>query len=142
MTAYAVYEEKGARQLPLAERVAALTLVRDGFNWGAFWLSGVWLAAKGHWLALALWAGALVAIAGLIALLGLSAGAYVWLWLAMSAATGLEAAGLERERLERADARGLGVVLGRSRADCEYAALLRLGLAIERERQEARSADA
>lgn len=141
MTAFAIYEEKGARHLPLDDRVAALTFVKDGFHWRAFWFSGAWLAVKGHWRALALWVVALVLIGGLLLLMGFGVEAYVWLWLALSLLTGLEAGSLEHGRLEREGARALGFVSGGSRADCELRALARLGATIERERQEVQSAD-
>ena len=142
MTAYAVYEEKNARHLPLDERVEELAFVKDGFHWGAFVLSGIWLAIKGHWLALVIWAAALIIGGALIWLLGLGEEALVWLWLASALLVGLEAGGLERDKLEAADAQEIAFVSGSSRADYEGAAVARLASIIQRERQDSGSADA
>ena len=85
MKSFAIYETKNARHLPLAERVESLTLVKDGFHWGAFVLSGVWLGLKGHWQALAIWAAAMIVGGALIWLFGLGAEGLVWLWLGVRA---------------------------------------------------------
>jgi hypothetical protein len=142
MTAYAILEDKEAHRLPVAERAEALTLVKDGFHWRAFWLSGLWLAGKGHWQALGLWLGALVGIAGLLRLAGFGPEAFVWLWLALALIVGFEAATLERDRLARKEAREIGYVSGATAADCEQAAIARLATHIERERQSIGSVDA
>jgi hypothetical protein len=142
MTAYAVYEQKDARRLPLEARVEALTFVKDGFSWSAFLFSGAWLAIKGHWRALALWLTGLAVTAGLLAVLGLSADAFIWLWLAMSLIAGFEAAGLERDKLEREYCREIGWVRGSTQAECEQAAMARLRMRIDSERQYSESSDA
>jgi hypothetical protein len=142
MAAYAVYEEKDARRLPLTERAEALTFVKDGFSWSAFALSGPWLAFKGHWRALAVWVAALVVLGGLFAILGLGPLAYGSAWLALALVVGFEASALERDHLERKERREVGYVTGGSRADCEQTALARLADRIEGERQHSELADA
>lgn len=142
MKTFAIYETKNARHLPLAERVDALTLVKDGFHWGAFLLSGLWLLWKGHGRAFLMWAGALVVIGGVLALLGLGSASFVWLWLAAALVVGFEAGGLERDRLEAVEAQEIAFVSGGSRADCEVVAVARLASIIQSERQESGLADA
>lgn len=142
MTAYAVYEEKNARHLPLEERVNALAFVKDGFHWRAFLLSGAWLALKGHWRALAIWAATMIFVGAPIWLLGLGVSGLVWLWLALALLIGLEATGLERGKLEAEEAQEIAFVSGSSRTDCEGAAVARLASIIQRERQESGLADA
>lgn len=142
MSAYAVYELKEARWLPAEARAESLVLVRDGFRWSAFLLSGFWLAWCRHWRALALWLGAMVLGTALLYLLGFAAGAFVCLWLALALVVGMEASGLERDALLARDGRELGYVTGDRKSDCEAVALKRLASVIEAERQASESADA
>lgn len=142
MKTFAIYETKNARHLPSAERVEALRLVTDGFHWGAFLLSGLWLLWKGHGRAFLMWAGGLVVIGGVLALLGLDPLSFAWLWLAAAFVVGFEAGGLERDRLEAGEAQEIGYVAAGSRVDCEGAAVARLASIIQRERQDSGSADA
>jgi hypothetical protein len=142
VSAYAIYEVKDARRLPAQARADALVLVRDGFSWRAFLLSGLWLALRRHWRALALWLGAMVAGAAAVYLLGLGPEALAWLWLALALAVGTEAAGLERDALLAQSGRELGYVTGDRLSDCEAAAVKRLAAVIEAERQASESADA
>lgn len=142
MSAYAVYELKEARRMPSEARAEALVLVRDGFHWGAFLLSGLWLAWGRHWRALVIWLVAIMVGGLLLFGLGLGMDAFVCLWLAAALLIGHEAATLEGERLLADAGREIGYVTGDSRGDCEAAAVRRLAIAISAEQQANESADA
>ncbi|MFO1170615.1 MAG: DUF2628 domain-containing protein [Hyphomicrobiaceae bacterium] len=142
MSAYAVYELKEARRMPSEARAEALVLVRDGFNWVAFLLSGLWLAMGRHWRALLVWA-AVIAGGGLVMYaVGLGVDAFVGLWLAAAVVVGYEAADLEGERLLAGEGHEIGYVTGDSRGDCEVGAVRRLATMIAAEQQANESADA
>lgn len=142
MKTYAIYETKAARYLPVAKRVEALALVKDGFHWGAFLLSGIWLLWKGQGRVFLMWLGGLVVAGGLLLLLGFGFASLIWLWLAAALIIGFEAAGLERDGLDAEEATVIGYVAGGSRSDAEVAAVARLASVIDRERQDMGSADA
>ena len=131
-----------ARGRPAAERAEALVLVRDGFHWGAFVLSGLWLAWGRHWRALAVWVAAVGGGGLLLYATGFGADALCWLWLAAALVVGYEAADLEGERVLSRNGRAIGYVTGESRSDCEAGAVRRLASEIAAEQQANESADA
>ncbi|MEZ5926277.1 MAG: DUF2628 domain-containing protein [Hyphomicrobiaceae bacterium] len=142
MTTYVVYEEADARRLSPAERVEALMLVKDGFSWRAFLFSGIWLAARGLWGALALWAATLAVLGGGVWLVGLGPLAVIFVWIALALVVGFEASSLLRDQLEGEACQELGLVAGGARSDCETVAVAKLKSAIENERQQTSSIDA
>lgn len=142
MSAYAVYELKEARRMPAAERALALVLVRDGFHWGAFLLSGLWLAWGRHWRAFVAWLAVIAGGALVMYVVGLGPDAFVWLWIAAAVVVGCEAATLEGERVLSLDGHAIGYVTGGSFGDCEAGAIRRLATWIDAEQQGNESADA
>ncbi|WP_439816377.1 DUF2628 domain-containing protein [Zavarzinia sp. CC-PAN008] len=100
-------------------------LVPEGFSWGAFVFSWMWLAYRRLWLALGLFLGVLVAIGLARVLTGFDAGTHATLVLAAMVFLGLEGNDLRRARLEARGWRELGVVGARSLDEAEVAMLAR-----------------
>jgi hypothetical protein len=115
---YTVHEppEPGSDRI---DRGAELEFVKDGFSWLTAIFPPIGLLAKGLWLALIAY---LVGIGLLVWLLETLKVDGQWIGLVVSMIgiyLGFEASTLKRWKLERAGWRTLGVVNGRSIAECE-----------------------
>jgi hypothetical protein len=118
MSAYTVFEPRKPAG-SAAERAERFVFIRDGFSWGAFLLTPLWLLYRRLWLD---FIGSAVLIAALqvgLRLAGVGAGGRVLASTLIALLIGFEAASLRRWTLHRRGWRELGTVIGDGLDDAE-----------------------
>lgn len=118
MRNWLIYEPPGGARATLEDAEGFVT-VREGFSKAAFLFAPVWLALRGCWRALAIWAAAIACAALLTMLLGLRGGAAVMLVVLPNLAVGFEAAWIRARTLERRGYALAGSALARTREEAE-----------------------
>lgn len=118
MVTYTVHEppDPPADRIDRAERIE---FIRDGFSWGAFLLTPVWLLLRRLWLPFVAFMAVAIAIAAAFDALDAGTQWAVYLALAAQMVVGYEAGTLRRWSLDRRGWRRLGSVSGRNREECE-----------------------
>jgi hypothetical protein len=116
MRIYAVYLPSGLSMERASERAE---LVRQGFNWSAFFVTPVWALRHGHWLALALWFAWVLGVMATSWLANLETDAALALYSLGALAFGLEADRFRQARLTRKGFLMHGLTLGDSLGEAE-----------------------
>lgn len=120
MRNWLIYEPPGGAA-PTLDDAEKFVTVREGFSKAAFFLAPFWLAAKRCWLALAVWAVAMIAVLVAWGLAGVGGGAGVILLLLPNFAVGLENAWIRARALERRGFTLAGAAMARTRDEAELA---------------------
>lgn len=120
MRNWLIYEPPGGAAQTLDDAEKFVT-VREGFSKAAFFLAPFWLAAKRCWLALLVWAVAMVAVLVAWGVAGVGGGAGVILLLLPNFAVGLENAWIRARALERRGFTLAGAAMARTRDEAELA---------------------
>lgn len=120
MRNWLIYEPPGVTLVTLDDAAKFVT-VREGFSKAAFFLAPFWLAAKRCWLALALWAVAIVAAALIVRYAGVTGGGAVVLMILPNVAVGFENAWIRARALERRGFTHAGSAMARTREEAELA---------------------
>lgn len=116
MNIYAVFLPSGVSVVNSLERAV---LVKQGFNWEAFWITPFWAVRRRLFLALGLWIAWNTAIAAMALGLQGDGEVAVLLYLIGATAFGLEADRLEQSRLTRSGYLLQGLALGVSSREAE-----------------------
>lgn len=122
MRLYAVFLPSNHAPLAAADKAE---LVRQGFNWGAFLLTPLWAIRRRLWLAFALWALWIIAVACAAFFGHLKANSIILIYALGALAFGLEANRFLETRLMRSGFLLQGLALGASIAEAERSYFLR-----------------
>jgi hypothetical protein len=109
-----------------AQSVAEAAFVRQAFRWKAFFLGPLWLARHRLWTGLALWA-ACYSILIAASLTVVSAGAGLFIALALQMLLGLEANRLREAKLAQQGYRLVEIIAAPARDEAEIAFYRRFG---------------
>jgi hypothetical protein len=117
MPAYSVLEPRHLGSI--AERADRIVFVRDGFSWGAFLLTPVWLVYRKLWLALLAYLVVLAALNAGLWVAGIGPGGQLLVGALVSWLIGMEAGNLRRWTLTRRGWQELGTVVSDDRDEAE-----------------------
>lgn len=118
MKNWLIYQPPGGARATL-EDVETFVTLREGFSRTAFFLAPFWLAWRRCWLALALWAAAIVLVVVVFRLVDIRGGLAPLFLLLPNLAIGLESSWLRARALERRGFVHAGSVMARTREEAE-----------------------